>query len=117
MSSIRTHTPSSLFAQRRQWLAAFMGATLMLLAPLSHAAPVDDAVQERFEAVVATLVDGIEGGDFPANPGEEAFRGPTHCGFCDFNRVCPSSRVDLWEGVRRDPALERYVELAEGELP
>lgn len=46
MSSIRTHTPSSLFAQRRQWLAAFMGATLMLLAPLSHAAPVDDAVQE-----------------------------------------------------------------------
>lgn len=46
MSSIRTHTPSSLFAQRRQWLAAFMGATLMLLAPLSHAAPVDEAVQE-----------------------------------------------------------------------
>ena len=46
MSSIRSHTPSSLFAQRRQWLAAFMGATLMLLAPLSHAAPVDDAVQE-----------------------------------------------------------------------
>lgn len=31
---------------RRQWLASFMGATLMLLAPLSHAAPVDDAVQE-----------------------------------------------------------------------
>ena len=79
--------------------------------------PVDDAVQERFEDVVATVVEGIEGGDFPANPGEEAFRGPTHCGFCDFNRVCPSSRVDLWEGVRADPALERYVELAEGEVP
>jgi len=79
--------------------------------------PVDEAVQERFEDVVATLVEGIEGGDFPANPGEEAFRGPTHCGFCDFQRVCPSSRVDLWEGVRRDPALERYVELAEGEVP
>ena len=77
---------------------------------------VDDAVQERFEDVVATVVEGIEGGDFPANPGEEAFRGPTHCGFCDFNRVCPSSRVDLWEGVRGDPALERYVDLAEGEL-
>jgi hypothetical protein len=43
-------------------------------------------------------------------------RGPTHCGVCDFNRVCPSSRVDLWEGVRGDPALERYVDLAEGEL-
>lgn len=46
MSSIRSHLPSNLFAQRRQWLAAFMGATLMLLAPLAHAAPVDDAVQE-----------------------------------------------------------------------
>lgn len=30
----------------RRRLVAFMGATLMLLAPLSHAAPVDDAVQE-----------------------------------------------------------------------
>jgi tetratricopeptide (TPR) repeat protein len=46
MSSIRTQTPSSLFAQRRQWLTAFMSATLLLLTPLSHAAPVDDAVQE-----------------------------------------------------------------------
>jgi hypothetical protein len=31
--------------------------------------------------------------------------------------VCPSSRVDLWEGVRKDEAIARYVELAEGELP
>ena len=38
----RPTTPGS----RRQWLAAFMSATLMLLTPLSHAAPVDDAVQE-----------------------------------------------------------------------
>ena len=66
---------------------------------------------------MATVVDGIEGGDFPANPGEEGFYGPSHCGYCDFNRVCPSSRVDLWEGVRKDDALHRYVELAEGELP
>ncbi|HEY8060077.1 MAG TPA: PD-(D/E)XK nuclease family protein, partial [Acidimicrobiales bacterium] len=79
--------------------------------------PVDDAVQHRFEDVVATVVDGIEGGDFPANPGEDGFYGPSHCGYCDFNRVCPSSRVDLWEGVRKDEALARYVELAEGELP
>ncbi|HEY5886402.1 MAG TPA: PD-(D/E)XK nuclease family protein, partial [Acidimicrobiales bacterium] len=79
--------------------------------------PVDEAVQDRFEDVVATVVDGIEGGDFPANPGEDGFYGPSHCGYCDFNRVCPSSRVDLWEGVRKDEAIARYVELAEGELP
>jgi tetratricopeptide (TPR) repeat protein len=46
MPSIRSQSSSSPFAQRRQWLAAFMGATLMLLAPLAHSAPVDDAVQE-----------------------------------------------------------------------
>lgn len=79
--------------------------------------PVDDAVQQRFEDVVATLVDGIEGGDFPANPGEDGFFGATNCKYCDYQRVCPSSKVDLWEGVRQDPELDRYRELAEGELP
>lgn len=79
--------------------------------------PVDPPVQERFEDVVATLVDGIETGTFPANPGQEGYFGPTNCGFCDYQRVCPSSRVDQWEGVRDDPALARYVELAEGDLP
>ena len=66
---------------------------------------------------MATLVDGIESGTFPANPGQDAFFGPTNCGFCDYQRVCPSSRVDQWEGVREDPALARYVDLAEGERP
>jgi RecB family exonuclease len=79
--------------------------------------PVDAAVQERFESVVGTIVDGIEAGEFPANPGDEGYFGPTHCGFCDYQRVCPTSRVDLWEGVREDEALGDYVELAEGEIP
>ena len=26
------------------------------------------------------------------------------------SQVCPTGRVDLWEGVRDDPAIERYVE-------
>jgi len=79
--------------------------------------PVDQAVQERFESVVGTIVDGIESGRFPANPGDESYFGPTHCRFCDFNRVCPSSRVDLWEGVREAPAVADYTELAEGDIP
>jgi hypothetical protein len=79
--------------------------------------PVDGDVQHRFESVVGTIVDGIEAGTFPANPGEEAYLGPSHCGFCDYDRICPSSRVDLWEGVREDPALAGYVELAEGDIP
>ena len=41
-SPTRPGTPGN----RRQWLATFMGATLLMLTPLSQAAPVDDAVQE-----------------------------------------------------------------------
>ena len=40
----------------------------------------------------------------PPTRARRAFYGPSHCGYCDFNRVCPSSRVDLWEGVRKDDA-------------
>ncbi len=79
--------------------------------------PIDAAVQERFEGVIATVVEGIEGGDFPANPGAGSFFGPENCSYCDYQRVCPTTRVDLWEGVRRDDALAPYVDLAEGELP
>jgi ATP-dependent helicase/nuclease subunit B len=80
---------------------------------------IDEPVQRRFEEVVSVAVDAIEAGDFPANPGQEdLFRGrPTHCSFCDYHQVCPTGRVDLWEGIRDDPAIERYVELAEGEVP
>lgn len=77
--------------------------------------PVDDEVQARFEDVVATIVEGIETGRFPANPGPEGFWGPPNCQYCDYRRVCPSSKVELWEGVREDDALARYVHLAEGE--
>ena len=90
----------------RPWAALYVGQLAFAM-----------FVLERFEDVIATVVAGIEGGDFPANPGEDAFYGPKNCSFCDFQRVCPSTRVDLWEGVRRDDELGRYVDLAEGELP
>lgn len=77
--------------------------------------PIDDAVQDRFEDVVTTIVEGIETGRFPANPGPEGFWGPPNCQYCDYRRVCPNSKVELWEGVRRDPSLGRYVEMAEPE--
>jgi RecB family exonuclease len=50
----------------------------------------------RLLDVVGTIVDGIESGTFPAQPGAfDSFFG-THenCGFCEFDRVCPRNRDD-----------------------
>ena len=79
--------------------------------------PIGPVQRQRFLDVLQVVVDGIEGGRFPANPGEANFWGFSHCGFCDFDRICPSSRDDLWEGVRLSGPLADYVELAEGEPP
>jgi hypothetical protein len=79
--------------------------------------PVGPAEQERLRAVLQTIVDGIDRGWFPANPGEETWWGHEHCSWCEYQRVCPTSRGDLWEGVRLAPQLDQYTELAEGELP
>jgi hypothetical protein len=76
-------------------------------------APIDDAHRRRFLDVLGVIVGGIEAGRFPANPGEPNFFGFSHCGFCDFDRICPSTRDDLWEGVRLSGRLADYVELAE----
>jgi hypothetical protein len=79
--------------------------------------PIGPDQRQRFLDVLEVVVDGIEGGRFPANPGESNFFGFQHCGFCEFDRICPSSRDDLWEGVRLSGPIADYVELAEGPLP
>jgi ATP-dependent helicase/nuclease subunit B len=75
---------------------------------------IGDAERERFGAVIDVIVDGIEQGRFPANPGEADYFGFENCGFCDYNRVCPASRDDQWEGVRLSSKLDAYRELAAG---
>jgi ATP-dependent helicase/nuclease subunit B len=78
---------------------------------------IDAAARARLVEVVGTVVDGVAEGRFPANPGEEGHFGHDHCGFCEYDRVCPSSRGELWQAVRDDPSLVEYVALAEGPLP
>ena len=74
---------------------------------------------DRFREVVGTIVDGVEAGLFPANPGGEDNLGFEHCRFCDFKPICPGDRDRAWQRVRTDPVLEPYVRLAEpaGEEP
>src|SRR5690606_27813287 len=73
--------------------------------------------EARFGAVMDVVVDGIEQGSFPANPGAETWdRGrwaQEHCTWCDFEPVCPTTRGGAWVQLRTRPELRPYVELAE----
>ncbi|HEX2383725.1 MAG TPA: PD-(D/E)XK nuclease family protein [Acidimicrobiales bacterium] len=80
--------------------------------------PIDDEAQERFRTVMRTIADGIEGGVFPARPGDEEWRpyvGQTHqnCMYCDYDKLCPSGRGEQWVRLRQHDELRDYVELAE----
>jgi hypothetical protein len=78
---------------------------------------IDDWARRRLVDVLEVIVAGIEQGRFPARPGNDDFMyGFENCGFCDFNRICPSARAEQWERVRLAPELDEYRELAEGPL-
>jgi hypothetical protein len=79
---------------------------------------IDDRAQKRFASVMRTIADGIEGGVFPARPGEEVWRpsiGQTHenCMYCDYDKLCPTGRGEQWVTLRQRDELRDYVELAE----
>lgn len=81
---------------------------------------VDHQAEDRFRDVIGVVVEGLEGGRFPANPGDETWRSGQwtfdHCGWCDYDRICPTSRGETWVRLRSDPELRRYTALAEGPL-
>jgi hypothetical protein len=67
--------------------------------------------QEQFSRAVDAVADGMAAGVYPADPGEEDFRGPTNCGFCAYDRVCATDRVRLLGRIATDPALEPWARL------
>lgn len=80
--------------------------------------PWNDENSTRFRSVVNLVIDNINQGRFPANPGEEYRRTRgRHCAYCSFDAVCPAERRRNWERIRLDPELADYVELSEGERP
>ena len=83
-------------------------------APAAHFNMTDESVTERFRQGVTSIVDGINAGLFPANPGSPDGNGPSNCQHCDFDSLCPTGRSELWERKKSDTILSGYLGLAEG---
>lgn len=66
---------------------------------------------ERFLDAVETIIDGIEAGQFPPNPGDyDYFYGTfKNCRFCDFKRLCPVDRDEEFEKAVESGRLFDYV--------
>jgi RecB family exonuclease len=75
--------------------------------------------EAALESVVGTIVEGIDDGIYPANPGASAGWGNSsesfeNCLFCEYARVCPKSKARLWDSKKEsDPALDSYRNLSE----
>lgn len=75
---------------------------------------VDDKALERFREAAGVIIDGIDSGVFPANPGKPSGEGGhANCRICPYDRICPIDRRRVWERKRQSPELRRYVEMTE----
>ncbi len=87
------------------------------LGDLHRGGPVDAAREQGLKDVLDLVVGGIRGGMYPANPGKEGWRASKstweNCSFCPYDRVCPTTRVELWDSQRRHPAARPYADLVD----
>jgi len=66
---------------------------------------------DQFERAVDAVLDGIEAGVHPMDPGDDGYFGPETCRFCPYDRVCPKDRVRVLGRVAAHPALEPWRRL------
>ncbi|MEP7034150.1 MAG: PD-(D/E)XK nuclease family protein [Actinomycetota bacterium] len=77
---------------------------------------VDDTQATRLLSVLDVVVRGIREGIYPANPGtEQSYPRDTWeaCSYCPYDRVCPSTRLEQWRGMRANPAVRPYADIAD----
>lgn len=74
---------------------------------------VTDAVLSHVGTTLATIVDGIEHGVFPARPTASSSDPFIRCRYCDPDGLGVTDRRREWERKRLDPAVAAYAELAE----
>jgi hypothetical protein len=76
----------------------------------------DDA-HDRFVDVVETIVDGVEGGCFPAYPGGRSFNAAKQretfesCAFCEFDELCPVDRATAWDRKHQEDEFVPFLSL------
>ena len=116
----REFAPRATEVQAAYWFTRT--GTRLRFAPPNRFDINNSEVRERFREGVSAIVAGIQDGLFPANPGPwvsfgQTNSGPKNCGFCEFDSLCPTRRIDIWERKKSDDLLSDYVALAgdEGE--
>ncbi|MEP6624028.1 MAG: PD-(D/E)XK nuclease family protein, partial [Acidimicrobiia bacterium] len=74
----------------------------------------DERTSTRFREVVGQIVDGIDGGTFPAAPGEPSwFHGTDeNCAYCDYNELCPVDRGAQYDAKESAPEFQVFHDLA-----
>ena len=70
-----------------------------------------DERSERFTSAVETIVDGIERGDFPPNPGDFStyFGDFENCSFCPYTKICPVDRDEELKQATTSGRLADYL--------
>ena len=107
----RTLFPDADTIAAAYWFSTSRGRFLFV--PTARFNIIDEAVAARFREGITSIVDGINAGIFPANPGPPVQNEPANCRYCDFDVICPTRRADLWERKQSDPVLAGYLQLAE----
>jgi ATP-dependent helicase/nuclease subunit B len=74
---------------------------------------VTDEVLAQVGGTLATIVDGIEKGVFPARPTASSSDPYVRCRYCDPDGLGVTDRRREWERKRDDPAVAPYARLAE----
>ena len=75
-----------------------------------------DIIEAQFRDTVQAIAEGVRGGVFPANPGPPGFGGPENCRYCDFQRICPTNKLELWTRKGDSPQAAAYKMLSSGAL-
>ena len=76
---------------------------------------------QRYEETLASILDGLKRGSFPAVPGEwnDFYGAWDNCNYCDFKRLCSRRRDEEFEDKRGDPNLQPWLNVgmtARGEV-
>jgi hypothetical protein len=77
-----------------------------------RAVPLNDTVLEQVRSDIATVVDGIEAGCFPAHPHRPVWQYGPGCVACDGDGGGTSERWHEWMRKKGAPELAAYVGLA-----